>query len=225
MANPSGLSAGLVWGFGILGISLLGLPDEWVYSLLQGNLFDQGAEIGAEVFQVLWNQGEWLMLMAALSMAVGTVMIRFVCRHVDPIVATGWHMLLGGLPLFALSAFEETDQWRHITGSGWLAIAYATLFGSAIAYGVFFYLASKGNLTSLSALTFLTPVFAIIFGNLFLAEVLSSLQWFGVCLTLISIYLINQREVIGSWLKPSSGSKDAEKKTAQDSETDSSVRI
>ena len=32
------------------------------------------------------------------------------------------------------------------------------------------------------------------FGNLFLGEVLSPLQWVGVCLTLISIYLINQRE-------------------------------
>ncbi len=212
-------------GIGILGISLLGLPDEWVYSLLQGNFGGQGAAIGAEVFQVLWRQGEWLMLMAALSMAVGTIMIRFVCRHVDPIVATGWHMVLGGGPLFALSAYAETDQWQYLTGSGWIAIAYSTLFGSAIAYGVFFYLASKGNLTSLSALTFLTPVFAIVFGNLFLGEILSALQWFGVCLTLISIYLINQREMISSWLKPPSVSKDPQKKAANDSETDSSVRI
>ncbi len=37
------------------------------------------------------------MLLAALSMAVGTVMIRIVCRHADPVAATGWHMILGGL--------------------------------------------------------------------------------------------------------------------------------
>jgi drug/metabolite transporter (DMT)-like permease len=52
----------------------------------------------------------------------------------------------------------------------WLSLGYATVFGSAIAYGIFFYLASKGNLTSLSSLTFLTPVFALSFGNLFLNE-------------------------------------------------------
>ena len=68
------------------------------------------------------------------------------------------------------------------------------MFGSAIAYGLFFYFASKGNLTSLSSLTFLTPVFALIFGSLFLSESLDLLQWCGVSLTLVSILLINQRD-------------------------------
>ncbi|HCF27053.1 MAG TPA: EamA family transporter, partial [Cyanobacteria bacterium UBA11049] len=45
-----------------------------------------------------------------------------------------------------------------------------------------FYFASSGNLTSLSALTFLTPIFALLFGNLFLSEVLTPIQWIGVCL-------------------------------------------
>ena len=66
-----------------------------------------------------------------------------------------------------------------------------------IAYGLFFYFASQGNLTSLSSLTFLTPIFALIFGHLLLDEVLSLLQSGGVGLTLISIYLINQREQLG----------------------------
>jgi drug/metabolite transporter (DMT)-like permease len=134
-------------------------------------------------------------------MAVGTVSIRFVCRHADPVTATGWHMVLGGLPLFFLSGIYESQQWTQINPEGWLALGYATIFGSAIAYGIFFFLASKGNLTSLSALTFLTPVFALSFGNLFLSEVLSPLQWLGVCLTLISIYLINQREKISEQLR------------------------
>lgn len=180
-------------GFGLLGISFLGLPDEWIIWLFQGNWQQLNASVS---LQVLLQGGEWLMLLAALSMAVGTVMIRYVCRHVDPIVATGWHMVLGGLPLFALSVIGETQQWQRLDLSDWSAIAYATIFGSALAYGVFFYLATRGSLTSLSALTFLTPVFALLFGNLFLAEMLSPLQWAGVCLTLVSIYLINQRETL-----------------------------
>jgi drug/metabolite transporter (DMT)-like permease len=141
------------------------------------------------------------MLLAALSMAVGTVTIRGVCRHADPVAATGWHMILGGLPLFALSAATESQQWVNIDLSGWVALAYSTIFGSAIAYGLFFYFASTGSLTSLSSLTFLTPVFALLFGNLFLAEILSPLQSAGVCLTLASIYLINQRDIIAQKLK------------------------
>jgi drug/metabolite transporter (DMT)-like permease len=73
------------------------------------------------------------------------------------------------------------------------------VFGSAISYGLFFYFASQGNLTSLSSLTFLTPVFALLFGNLFLGETLNLLQCCGVALTLVSIILINQRDLI--WYK------------------------
>ena len=190
-----GLWGWLGLGLGILGISLIGLPDDWILSLLQVHPVALSLS-----WQNLFDSGEWLMLLASLSMAVGTVTIRFVCRHADAVVATGWHMVLGGLGILLLSGIWESQQWVHIDLNGWMALGYSTIFGSAIAYGVFFFLASQGNLTSLSSLTFLTPVFALSFGKLFLGEVLSPLQWMGVCLTLISIYLINQREKLGKQL-------------------------
>lgn len=180
---------------GIIGISLIGLPDRWIYSIFQGDW----AAVNVDWFG-LFDNGQWLMLLASLSMAVGTILIPYVSRHCNPVVATGWHMILGGIPLFIMSWWQESEQWINIDLSGWLALAYATIFGSAIAYGIFFYLAARGNLTSLSALTFLTPVFALLFGNLILSEILSPLQSIGVCLTLISIYLINQREQLAQKL-------------------------
>jgi drug/metabolite transporter (DMT)-like permease len=184
-----------LWGwlgllFGVLGISLIGLPDDLILNLLSGTTPHSPLPTPHSLF----TSGEWLMLLAALSMAVGTVTIRYVCRHADPVSATGWHMIIGGIPLFAISAGLESGQWVDISLSGWMSMAYATIFGSAIAYGLFFYFASSGNLTSLSALTFLTPVFALFFSNLILSEVLSPIQWMGVSLTLVSIYLVNQRE-------------------------------
>lgn len=187
-----------LWGwlglaFGVVGISLLGLPQELIFGFV-----NQGAslnsETGLNLLEQLMQNGQWLMLLAALSMAVGTVMVRYVCRYADPVAATGWHMLFGGVPLFLGSALFEANQWQGLQGTDWLALSYSTIFGSAIAYGLFFFFAASGNLTSLSSLTFLTPVFALLFGNLFLSEVLNSVQWVGVMLTLVSIYLINQRD-------------------------------
>ena len=180
-------------GIGVTGISLIGLPDRWIYSLFAGDF----AAVDLN-WLGLFDNGEWLMLLASLSMAIGTVMVPYISRYADPVVATGWHMIIGGLPLFGLSWLQESQQWNNITPEGWLALIYATVFGSAIAYGIFFYLASKGNLTSLSALTFLTPIFALLFGTILLSEVLSGLQSLGVCLTIISIYLINQRHKIAT---------------------------
>ncbi len=180
-------------GIGVFGISLIGLPDRWIYSIFAGDLGAVNIN-----WLGLFNNGEWLMLLASLSMAVGTVMIPYISRQCDPVVATGWHMIIGGIPLFSLSWIQESQQWQSMSVECWLALGYATVFGSAIAYGIFFYLASKGNLTSLSALTFLTPIFALLFGTIILGEVLSSIQSAGVVFTIISIYLINQREQIAA---------------------------
>lgn len=206
-----------LWGWlgmalGITGISLLGLPDEWIIQAGQSlwvtlqnwvGLSSTGDSLGfvdllpeGNWLAALFQNGEWLMLLAALSMALGTILSRYVSRQADPIMATGWHMVLGGLPVALLSWQWETGATSGLTISDWWALGYASVFGSAIAYGLFFYFAASGSLTSLSALTFLTPVFALLFGHLFLQEVLSELQLFGVALTLVSIYLINQREAI-----------------------------
>lgn len=183
---------------GLAGISCIGLPDHWILAVLNGQI--PPITVEQEVLSVLFRHGEWLMLMAALSMAVGTILIRYVAAVADPVMATGWHMILGGLPLLVLSSIEDPTAWQGLSLIGWAEMGYATVLGSAIAYGVFFYLAAQGSLTSLSALTFLTPVFALLFSTWLLSENLSWVQWSGVMLTLASIYLINQRVQIASWL-------------------------
>jgi drug/metabolite transporter (DMT)-like permease len=189
-----------LWGWlglaiGVLGISLCGLPEQWIARILQGDLtIFQGAS------SISWDSvihsGEVLMLLAALSMSFGTIIIRYVRQHADAIVATGWHMILGGIPLFILSIFFESQQINNLDSSSWVGLGYATLFGTALTYGIFFYLASVGNLTSVSALIFLTPIFAMLFSYIFLGEMLTSFQWIGVVLTLVSVIMVIQREAI-----------------------------
>ncbi|GLU10580.1 hypothetical protein SLE2022_273730 [Rubroshorea leprosula] len=146
----------------------------------------------------LWGSGEWWMLLAAQSMAVGTVMVRWVSKYSDPVMATGWHMVIGGLPLVALSILNHDPVYsgslQELSSSDLLALLYTSIFGSAISYGVYFYNATKGSLTKLSSLTFLTPMFASIFGYLYLGETFSSLQLFGAIVTLVAIYMVNYRE-------------------------------
>jgi drug/metabolite transporter (DMT)-like permease len=192
-----------LWGWiglivGLVGISFCGLPREWILSLLHGDFGFFQNTISALSWHEVLQSGEMLMLFAALSMSFGTIIIRYVKQHCDAVVATGWHMLLGGLPLFALSEIWETDQWTNINLNGWMALGYATFFGTALTYGIFFYLASVGNLTSVSALIFLTPVFAMLFSMTFLSEALTQFQWIGVALTLVSVVLVIQREAISS---------------------------
>ena len=78
-------------------------------------------------------------------------------------------------------------------GQDALLLLYISFLGSAASYGVFFFNASRGNLTSLSSLTFLTPLFAAITGFFVLGEVLTPLELTGATVTLGAVYLLNSK--------------------------------
>lgn len=188
-----------LWGWlgliiGLTGICLCGLPTEWLSSLLNGN----GLPLSPSSFTLdnILQSGELLMVFAALSMSFGTIIIRMVQKYANAVMATGWHLFLGGIPLLVLSFLTESNQWQNLSPEGWIGMGYATVFGTAVTYGLFFFLAANGNLTSVSALIFLTPVFALLFSSIFLHEQLTTFQWIGVSFTLVSVYLVNQRSEI-----------------------------
>ena len=177
---------------GLTGILCLGLPPELLrHWWLEGPAVFAGHP---------WSHGELWMLAAAAAMAIGTVLCRYATRQSDPVAVTGWHMVLGAVPLLVASLVStwsqgnpllpvwSLDQW------GWMA--YASLVGSALAYGLFFVFASEGDLTGFTALTFLTPVFALLCGIALLHERLRPLQWLGAALALVSVLLIHRRVAV-----------------------------
>ncbi|EKQ70245.1 DMT(drug/metabolite transporter) superfamily permease [Leptolyngbyaceae cyanobacterium JSC-12] len=190
------------WGWlgllvGLAGVALCGLPETFIYGLLQGN---SQIDVAAFSWGKLLQNGEMLMVIAALAMSFGTIIVRYVKQYADPVVGTAWHMVIGGVPLLALSWLYESNQVGSLHWGEWAGLGYATIFGTAVTYGMFFYLAATGNVTSVSALIFLTPVFALLFSYLTLGEKLTMLQWIGVVLTLVSVFLVNQRKEIAQWV-------------------------
>ncbi|CAL6388391.1 unnamed protein product [Bathycoccus prasinos] len=190
---------------GVVGLSLLEIPSETLAGFMGKSSSGGGADGGsASTFLQSFaahpfDSGEFWMLLAAQSMAVGTVMVRWVVKYVDPVMATGLHMFLGGIPLLIYSLVSEPDVYENIfSDGGVLGIAdganllYASVFGGALAYSLFFYFASSGNLTKLSSLTFLTPVFAVVGGYFALGETLDAQQLVGAAVTLGGIYLVNK---------------------------------
>ncbi len=182
--NPIGWM-GLI--LGLLGIIFIGAPP----GLLK-HWWLMGQPVAVES---LWSHGEGWMLAAAVAMAFGTVLIRFACKESDPVAVTGWHMLCGSMPLLIWHLFDKNwpllPQWSTFE---WSLMVYASLFGSALAYGLFFWFANREELTSFSTLAFLTPVFALLTGGIWLGERLAFLQWIGVGLVLVSVLLVSQRK-------------------------------
>lgn len=181
--NPVGW---LGLALGLAGLLCLGLPAE-----LLGHwwlLFDPPQ------FQQLLQPGEAWMLLAALAMAIGTVLIRYAARHSDPVAVTAWHMLIGGLPLLLIAEWQSGWTAPAWTLLDWIRMGFASFFGSALAYGLFFWFANREDLTTFSSLGFLTPVFALASGGWLLGERLDGLQWVGVLMVLVSVVFVSQRK-------------------------------
>ena len=142
-----------------------------------------------------WQSGTGWMLLAALTMALGTVISRFACRRSDPVAVTGWHMVFGGIPLLIWHGLDPaTSMLPPWSGLDWAQMAYASILGSALAYGLFFWFANREDLTGFTTLGFLTPVFALASGGVLLGERLEGFQWLAVLLVLASVLLVSQRQ-------------------------------
>ena len=106
-------------------------------------------------------------------------------------------MILGSFPLIIWHFRNDNSSllpnWSTFE---WGLMTYASLLGSALAYGLFFWFANREELTTFSSLAFLTPVFALASGGIWLGERLNLLQWVGVCLVLVSVLLVSQRRRI-----------------------------
>ncbi|KVH92126.1 Drug/metabolite transporter [Cynara cardunculus var. scolymus] len=99
------------------------------------------------------------------------------------------HMVLGGIPLAALSILAHDPAvnggLNELTTNDLFALLYTSVFGSAISYGLYFFNATRGSLTKLSSLTFLTPIF------LYLGETFSPIQLTGAIVTVAAIYMLS----------------------------------
>ncbi len=184
LINPIGW-LGLLFGLG--GIVFLGVPKEILENLWL--MSDKS------ISDVSFNVGELWMLAASLAMALGTILIRFTCTKSDPVAVTGWHMVLGSFPLIIKHGLQTNFQfipdWSIFD---WGLMTFASLFGGALAYGLFFYFANNKEITGFSTLAFLTPVFALLTGGVWLDERLTYIQWIGVVFVLISVFFVSQRK-------------------------------
>ena len=76
-----------------------------------------------------------------------------------------------------------------------LSLIYLGAFPTALAFLIRFYIISKAGPIFLSYVAYLIPVFAIIWGYVFLGEKISTTTFFGVGLVLLGVF-ISQKNLV-----------------------------
>ncbi len=131
--------------------------------------------------------GMSFIFLGALGVAVGNVLLKRLAGTVDPLVATGGQLLVGGLALVAVAGVEPTAWSGRISPSLVISVIALTVFGTALAAGLWFDLLRRHELVRLNLFSFLTPVLGLVLGALFFSERLRWLEWLGSAVVVVGL--------------------------------------
>ena len=140
--------------------------------------------------------GILLMIGAAMSEAVGAVLVKFV-KSVGPLQLLAWFAVIGAAVLWPLSFLLEDNQLEAFAPENRmtfaLALAYSALLVSIVAHGSYYWLLQRLPIYVVSSTGLMTTVIAVIASAVLLGETLTPNLLLGGVVTLGGIALILAR--------------------------------
>ncbi len=130
-------------------------------------------------------------LIGAVGIALSNVTLKWLAGRGDVWMLMGLQLVIGSIPLFALSYFFESSQNVDWNFQFILVLFTLAVLGTAVAAALWFTLLNHVELSRVNVYTFLTPIFGLIIGLIFFNESFGILKIFGVALSLLSIYLVS----------------------------------
>ncbi len=137
----------------------------------------------------------YIVASAVVGSAGGILMKRM--APISAFQMQAWIGLFSFGPLFAVSALVETGQTAAYAAGGvpvWLATAFAVLGVSIFGHGGFYSLIKKYDVSLLSPLTLMTPVWGVILSVIILNEPLTLRLVVGAAISLGGVFVIAVRQ-------------------------------
>ena len=128
-----------------------------------------------------------LILVATLSYAISVHHARRRLQHLSPLALCAGTMVLAsgcliGPALFMGPAGLPSGHWSDVPAAAWGAMFALGAVCTALAYTVFFQLIQRLGPTPALTVTFLIPVFGMLWGALFLGETITPLMLLGTAI-------------------------------------------
>ena len=130
-------------------------------------------------------------LVGALSYSFSGVYIQKYQLNANKFVLIGWAMIFGGLFLIPLSFFNLPDQMPD--NNAIAALLWLGIVSTGIAYLGYIRLIEQIGAVRTSTVTYLLPVFSIIWGSIFLQEKITWIIFGGFIFVMIGMYFANNK--------------------------------
>jgi drug/metabolite transporter (DMT)-like permease len=128
-----------------------------------------------------------LLIGAALSFAIGSILARRFRFRVDTFVATTWQIGAAGVVNLILATAGGCFHTAVWTRSGVLAIAFLAVFGTVVGLSAYTYLVQHVAITKVSTYAFVNPVIAVLIGVALFRERLAPAELAGTVLIVAAV--------------------------------------
>ena len=140
--------------------------------------------------------GVVIILAAAFTWALGTIMTRRVTIPSSPALASGMELLCGGVALLAMAAAAGEFGSLHLVGvswRSWLALGYLIVAGSIVAFSAYGIAVRALPTATVATYAYVNPVIAVLLGSLILGERLTPAMLGGGVLIVGAVVLVVRR--------------------------------
>ncbi len=151
--------------------------------------FGRGAAPGPANGNMLW--GDFLGLMGGMAWGATTVVVRSTALARAPATETLMYQLVGAFVLLMAVALSTGQAHVNFTAQVVASLVFHTLVVSFVSFLVWFWLLRQYLAAQLGVFSFLTPMFGIVFGALWLGERIESSFLVGAVPLMAGIVLVS----------------------------------
>jgi drug/metabolite transporter (DMT)-like permease len=202
LAHASGVNASIINGvntfFAILLATLARKQERLTAGKLLGCVLGTAGVVfvsisGGNVGGGFALNGEGFIVIASMSYAVSSVLMKEYSSHENPVTLSGYQFLVGGAVMMLIGGFAGGNL-GSISAQGLLLILYLALV-SSVAYSIWGVLLKYNPVSSVAIYGFTTPIFGAMLSALLLGEWSSVTIRHVIALALVSIgiYIVNRK--------------------------------
>jgi drug/metabolite transporter (DMT)-like permease len=137
-----------------------------------------------------------VLMLGALSWALGSVCSHRFKLSIGPFAATGWEMFLAGCVNGVIALALGDVHHANWSRTGWFAIAYLVTFGSLVGFTAYIWLLEHVPTPKVATYAYVNPIVAVFLGWLIRGERLDGYMLIGMIVIVAAVVLVTTSKLL-----------------------------
>ncbi len=134
--------------------------------------------------------GSLILAFGIAAWVTGSLIAGRVPSSIDPVLGSGWQMLMGGTINVLIGTAAGGWRTAHWTPGVFEALLWLAVAGSLVGYSSYTYLLHNVPVAKVATYAYVNPIVAVVLSAIFLHEALHGSQWIAMGVILIAVAIV-----------------------------------